>query len=128
MLAISNFYTFIIPLANVEKYYPGGLAAFMQSDDTREYYRDARLYSFDDYLCVYADMGSGIDGVVEFWKSLGAVDTLEENGEQKFNDFCLIQGSPDRIGKWETGLCLPCDWVVIDSDNLTARHKDDSKI
>ncbi|MDR1683562.1 MAG: hypothetical protein LBS25_09315 [Candidatus Symbiothrix sp.] len=87
MLEISHFYTFIIPLAKVEKYYPDGVEAFKRSDETREYYSDPNSYLFDDFLCAYVDMGSGIDGVIEFWKSLGAVDTVEENGEWKFHDF-----------------------------------------
>ena len=99
-MAISiTFITFIMPLSNVDKYYPGGVEMFK-----KEHSED---YEFDNFLCRTSAMGwEGIEIVINFWKSLGAVDTTEENGVKKFKDFCIQESLPFAD-------TLPCDWIVI---------------
>jgi hypothetical protein len=110
-MAISiPFFTFIMPLSNVEKYYPGGVEALK---------KDRNDYEYDNFLCRTATMGwADMEVVINFWKSLGAVDIMEENGVKKFKDFCITE----RFFSHEY---LSCDWLVIDDSLAKAWHKDD---
>jgi len=107
-----SFFTFIIPLSNVEKYYHGGMEVFK-----KEHTED---YEFDNFLCrtatmSWADMGE----IIKFWQSLGAVGIVEENGMKKFQDFCLSE-------YMQGGDYLPCDWLVFDDKYSIVWHIDDN--
>ena len=107
-----SFFTFIIPLSNVEKYYSGGIEVFK-----KEHTED---YEFDNFLCRTATMSWGdIENVINFWTSLGAVGTTEENGVKKFKDFCLSEYMHGAD-------YLPCDWLVFDDKYSIAWHIDDN--
>jgi hypothetical protein len=109
-MAVSiSFITFIMPLSNVEKYYPEGVETFKKEH--------AEDYEFDNFLCKTATMGwIDMEDIINFWKSLGAVDVTAENGVKKFKDFCLAESFFDDY--------LPCDWLV--SDGMYAWHVDDN--
>jgi hypothetical protein len=84
MAVTIGFITFIMPLSNVEKYYPEGVETFKKGHE--------QDYEFDDYPGKTSAMGwDDMEGVINFWKLLGTVSTTEENGVKKFKDFCLSE-------------------------------------
>jgi tetratricopeptide (TPR) repeat protein len=102
------FFTFIMPLSKVEKYYPGGVEAMK---------KDRNDYEFDNYLCRTSAMSSSdLDDIVNFWKSLGAEGATVENGEKKFRDFCLTE-------RFHTQEYIPCNWLIMDGKKAKAWHK-----
>jgi len=107
-----SFFTFIIPLSNVGKYYPGGVETFKKEH--------AEDYEFDNFLCRTATMSwADMENIIDFWQSLGAVGTTEENSVKKFKDFCLSE--------YMNGAdYLPCDWLVFDDKYSRAWHIDDN--
>jgi hypothetical protein len=98
-----QFFTFVIPLTNIEKYYPGGLVTFRKEQKG--------LYpEYDDYLYKTSVMNAmDLDDVVQFWESLGAIAIVEENGVKMWKDFCIVEVIERSA--------YPCDWLVF------CRHK-----
>lgn len=94
----------IVPIANIDRVYPGGFSAFKAE------YRDNFGVRFwhDDHLFRDGAMSPRDAGTaVEFWEPFGLIATTERDGGTVFADLCVVES---LLG----GPTLPCDWIVFD--------------
>jgi hypothetical protein len=103
----------IIPIANVDRVFPGGFAAFKL--------QNAPLFGgclwHDDYLLRDGAM-SPMDAkqAVASWEQYGLVALETENGIQKWRDLCVVEHT-------RGGPTLPCDWIEFDRDSQSVYLK-----
>lgn len=62
---------------------------------------------FDDYLYSDGAMGShDVEMIVSFWTEQGLVPFEEKDGQQCWNDLCVVNMT--------SGPTLPCDWLEFE--------------
>jgi ribonuclease J len=78
MPVILEFYSLIIPVEVVRRYYPGGLKKYKQDN---EYTFRSENYNewFDDNLIREGSMDSDFDDMINFWESLGVKTNKDDN-------------------------------------------------
>lgn len=103
-----RFIGLVIPLLNIKK-----------SDiDFSEYLIEQSEHlgtkiDYDGYIYVYRSMSSeDIESAADFWIKHGLTDIVVIDGEQTWQDFCVI----DFIG----GATLPCPWIEYSRDTASA--------
>jgi hypothetical protein len=100
-----EFIDVIVPIANIERGYPGGFVAFKA-----EYLEDfgGRLWH-DDYLFRDGAMSPGDAAIaVDCWRDYGLVAEAERDGQEVFVDLCVVELM------FGGGPTLPCDWIRVD--------------
>jgi len=99
-----EFIDIVIPIANIDRVYPGGFDAFK--------HENAKLFGgrlwHDDHLFRDGAM-SPMDATqcVKFWERHGLKPMETRNGKQVWMGLCVVMfGGPT----------LPCDWLEFDRD------------
>ena len=104
MAVCCEFIDVIIPIANIDRVFPGGFTAY-KTENAGMFGR--RLWH-DDYLLRDGAM-SPMDAraTVEYWERYGLVALDEVDGRQKWRDVCVVE-------HLLRGPTLPCDWIEFD--------------
>jgi len=99
-----EFIDIIVPIANIDRVYPGGFAAFKRDNSSRF---GGRLWH-DDLLFRDGAM-SPVDAkhAIEFWERHGLEPMETIDGRQHWKDLCVVE---QMFG----GPTLPCDWTEFD--------------
>jgi hypothetical protein len=98
-----EFIDIIIPIANIDKVYPGGFAAY-KTDHKDEF--NGRMYH-DEYLFRDGAMSPQVaQSIVEEWESRGIIPITLIDGTEHWNELCSINIL--------TGLTRPCIWALYD--------------
>lgn len=99
-----EFIDIIIPIANIERVFPGGFTAF-KADNAGLF--GGRLWHDDHLLRDGAMSPMDAKEVVAYWEGYGLVG-VDSTGGQKWRDICVVEHA---LG----GATLPCDWLEFDS-------------
>ena len=105
-----EFISIIIPIKNIEKYYPGGFEKYK-----KDYFDliGGKIW-YDDYILRDGAMNPiDIEYIVNEWEKLGLKPFKE--GKKEWDELCVV----DYFG----GLTLPCKW--ISKKETTVKHIDD---
>ena len=109
MAVACEFIDVIVPIANIDRVYPGGFEAFRRD---RGGIQGATW--FDEHLLREGAMSPmDVEGIVAYWQSLGLEATVERNGTVEWQDLCIVEilfGGPT----------LPCDWLAYDGTQRCA--------
>jgi len=94
-----EFISIAIPIANVDRVYPGGFEGY-KTDWERPFGRALH----DEHLLVISVMNPmDAQWVVDTWEEWGLEPFGEVEGEKAWKDLCIV----DYI----RGPTLPCDWI-----------------
>jgi hypothetical protein len=100
-----EFIDVIIPLANIDRVFPGGFSAF-KTENAALF--GGRLWH-DDYLLRDGAMNpTDAKDAIAFWERYGLIAMDAEDGRQRWRDVCVVE---HVLG----GPTLPCDWIEFDS-------------
>lgn len=100
-----EFIDIIIPIANIERAYPGGFAGF-KTDNAGLI--GGRLWHDGHLLRDGAMSPADAREAIAYWERLGLVAMDSTEGRQKWRDLCVVEHA---LG----GPTLPCDWIEFDS-------------
>ena len=105
-MAVRCEFISIIPIANVDRVFPGGFAAFKAQNASMF---GGRLWH-DDYLLRDGAM-SPVDAkhTVAFWTGYGLVPMETKDGSQAWRDVCVVE-------HMRGGPTLPCAWIEFDEN------------
>ena len=107
-----RFINVIIPIANIERCYPGGFNRFKA--DTNGY----ENIWFDDYIVRDGAMNPmDVEMIIEIWEALGLQSREVIDEKRHWKDICVVEA---LIG----GKTLPCEWLVVNKDG-TVSHIDE---
>lgn len=102
-----SFISFIIPIENIEKHYPGG---FKQYKSERDY------IIHDDFIVRIMTMNPwDMETLAKEHEGFGFVGVVEKDGIEQWQDFCVVEGAPT----------LPCEWIRQERDIVY--HKNDKE-
>lgn len=103
-----EFIDLIIPIANIDRVYPGGFAQY-KIDNAEAF--GGRLWH-DDFLFRDGAMDAlSMEHMVKEWEQRGLKGAVEKDGRLHWQDLCVVEGLFQ-------GPTLPCDWLEFDRDNL----------
>ena len=106
----------IVPIENIEQYYPGGFEKY-KSDNKESI--GGRIW-YDDYLVRDGAMSNyDVGRLIGEWESYGLKGVIEVNGAKQWKDLCVV----DYFG----GATLPCVWLKS-RDSSVSHINDDSKL
>ena len=98
-----EFLNLVIKRSSLDRVYPGGASVFIQNHEPF----DGRVNAYDDHFVKFGAMGpEDIHAIAEDMESLGLIGITEQNGEQVWTDYCVI----DEL----MGPTLQCDWIKYD--------------
>lgn len=101
------FINLIIPIANIDRVYPGGFARF--KEENKEAF-SKRMWH-DEFLFRAGAMSpQEIENMVYGWEKLGLQGVIDKDGKEQWGDMCVVESL-------FRGLTLPCDWIVFDREN-----------
>ena len=112
-----EFINLIIPITNINKVYAGGFE--MYKKDHLELFGGI-IWHDENLLREGAMNPMDIEYMVEGWEKLGLKGVIEEWGEMKWKDLCVV-------GSYATRPTLPCDWIDIDPETNSVFLKGKSK-
>lgn len=102
-----EFIDLIIPIANIDRVYPGGFAQF-KKDHEQGF---SGVLWHDDHLFRTGAMDPrSMDGMIEEWEKRGLHGIVEKDGARYWQDFCIVESF---LG----GPTLPCDWLEFDREH-----------
>lgn len=108
-----EFIDFIVPISVIREKYPGGWAQCLKD---HERLIGGRVW-FDDHLFRDGAMNpNDIAALVEEWKALGFQPVAERDGQQVWQDCCVVES---MFG----GPTLPCEWLQMGDDLRSAYRK-----
>ena len=100
-----EFIDIIIPIANIDRVYPGGFAAY-KAEHTVEF--NGRMYH-DEYLFRDGTMSPiAAKSIVAEWEKRGLVPLIVIDGVEHWHELC----STNML----IGLTRPCSWAVYDRE------------
>jgi len=112
-----EFIDLIIPIANINKVYPGGFVKY-KSDNIEGF--SGRLWH-DDYLFRDGAMDGGVmQSLCQEWEQRGLQGAVETNGRMQWKDFCVVENL-------FRGPTLPCDWIEFDPETISVFFKGQPK-
>ena len=95
----------IIPIANIDRVYPGGFAAFKRENTPL---LGGTLWH-DNYLFRDGAMSpSDARAIVDSWRRRGLEPTAMQGSRQVWNDLCVVE-------RTRGGPTLPCDWLEFNA-------------
>ncbi len=100
-----EFIDVVIPIANIERVFPGGFSAF-ETQNAGLF--GGRLWHDDHLLRDGAMNAMDAKQVVAYWEGHGLVAMETQNGRQTWRDVCVVE-------HLSGGPTLPCDWIAFDS-------------
>ena len=105
----------IVPIANIERLYPGGLQGCLR-EPTHVHAMGTRVWH-DGYLFRDGEAKpSEMRELVKEWEARGFAATKIVDGRKVWADLCVIDVT--------SGVAtLPCDWIIIDRAARTAHYR-----
>lgn len=98
-----EFLNLVIKRSSLDRFYPGGASVFIQNHEPF----DGQVNAYDDHFVKFGAMGpNDIHAIAEDMESLGLIGITEQNGEQVWTDYCVI----DEL----IGPTLQCNWIKYD--------------
>ena len=108
-----EFIDVVVPIRVIRAKYPGGWEQCLRDHQNlvggRVWYDE---HLFRDGAMTPQDAKS----LVARWASLGFVPTVEKDGQQAWNDLCVVEV---MLG----GTTLPCEWLEVDSTRRAAHYR-----
>jgi hypothetical protein len=101
-----EFIDIVIPIANINRAYPGGFTAFKR-DNSGLF--GGRLWHDDQLLRDGAMSPMDANQCVKFWERLGLEPMERQDGRQAWKDLCVVE---HMFG----GPTLPCEWLEFDAE------------
>lgn len=103
MAVYCEFINIIIPIANIDRVYPGGFAAYKQ-EHAKEF--TGRMYH-DEYLFRDGAMSAGdAQAIITEWEQRGLIPLISKDGVEYWHELCSVN--------MMTGLTQPCTWARYD--------------
>lgn len=109
-----EFISLIIPIKNINAYYPGGFRKFCLDNQGL---LGGRLWHDEHLLHDGAMNPRDMEALVNHWKEIGFTPFAEINGKNHWKDLCVIE----ELANYPT---LPCMWLVVDPSTHAGYHKD----
>lgn len=103
-----EFINLIIPIENIDQYYPGGFKTFFEQHKSSF----GKVLWHDEYLFRDGAMNPlDMQDMVNYWQDRGLTPFEEIDGQNYWKDMCVVEfcGGPT----------LPCDWLQQDEDGAS---------
>ena len=101
-----EFIAIIVPIANIDRVYPGGFAAFKEENASLF---GGRLWHDDHLFRDGAMSPANATQAVDFWRHQGLEPIEMRDGRQVWKELCVVE---HMFG----GPTLPCDWLEFDRE------------
>ena len=111
-----EYVSLIVPIKNIEEYYPGGFKKY-KNDNKNSI--GASIW-YDEHLLRDGAMNRyDIGRLIEEWESYGLKGVVEVDGEKQWKDLCVVD--------YFAGPTLPCAWLKY-RGSAVSHINDDSKL